>query len=263
MTERSRRIAAIETGLSPKAIVLAWLAEAQQYEGLDTYLEAELNERPTRMPLDHLLEATIRSVEARTRGASQKDARDAREHDLRAVAFRFFLIHQSWILTHSALDRERLIYGTLACMGVLHLTDNDELPLDSPLADRSGTLRKLAVSRVTELHGLELARERISARYLDGRSILLPGMERDWAKQVHDCEELAVMAIRLAELDGRRPLEPEGLEPSEALIVRRVADHVDAAKVKTYDLLGDEVRLRKALRIWIGPSPSPVDVSTL
>ena len=67
MTERSRRLATLEAKLGPKALVLDWLAEAQQYDDLNTYFRAQLDERPTKMPLDRLIEAAIDHAASRTR----------------------------------------------------------------------------------------------------------------------------------------------------------------------------------------------------
>ena len=80
-------------------------------------------------------------------------------------------------------------------------------------------------------------------------------MEREWSSHVSDAQMLCVMILRLAELDAGIPIDVAETEPSEAQIGRQVVAHVDAARVKTYDLLDDGPRLREALRAWLLPEP--------
>ncbi len=251
-THSIQRLAAVESNLSPKAIVLAWMAEAQQYDDMGAYVQALVAGPTIQMPLDILIKAAIDNASVRTRGQSAQVAADARTRDVRAVVYRFFLVHQSCVLTEAAIDRAGLIYCSLvATVGGYFLgTKSDRPPLE-----RLERLREMAIRQVTSLLALQAARERISSQHFDGRSLLFPGMEREWSSHVSDAQMLCVMILRLAELDAGIPIDVAETEPSEAQIGRQVVAHVDAARVKTYDLLDDGPRLREALRAWLLPEP--------
>ena len=60
--EGERRLAAIETSLSPIQLVLRWLAEAHAYNDFNTYTEALFDQDPSNLPKDRLArEAQTRS----------------------------------------------------------------------------------------------------------------------------------------------------------------------------------------------------------
>lgn len=254
MTTAAQRLAAVESGLGPKAIVLAWMADAMRYDDMGPYVDSLIAGPTIQMPLDVLIEAAIDSAATRTRGQSAQAAADVRARDIRSVVYRFFLLHQSWVLTKTAIDRDAMIYCALvATVGGYFLgTKSERAPVE-----RIERLRDTALRQVTTLLALQVARERIARQHFDGRSMLFPGMERDWSSRVVDSQKLCMMILRLAELDAGIPIDDAQTEPTEAQIERQVALHVDAARVKTYDLLDDGPRLREALRVWL--SPAPVD----
>ena len=73
------------------------------------------------------------------------------------------------------------------------------------------------MGRVGELLALQEARVIAERRFLGGHAALFPATARAWAEQLHDSQTSAVLALRLAEIDGRpdaveeRPrLPPDG-----------------------------------------------------
>ena len=74
-------------------------------------------------------------------------------------------------------------------------------------------IRSSLLLRVSELLAMEQARLAVEAKYLDGHAALFPATIRDWTEQVGRSERLAVMAERLAELDG---LDPSPTEDPDA-----------------------------------------------
>jgi hypothetical protein len=261
MTTTAKRLSAVETSLGPKALVLNWLAEAQQYDEMGEYVQAQIARLTIQMPLDRLIEAAIENAAARTRGQSAQAAQDARTRDVRSVVYRFFLVSEAWQLTEAAIDRDELMYcAAVASMGGHLLGVKTVVP---PL-ERLESLRDRTLRQVTRLLALQVARERIARQHFDGRGLLLPGVDRRWSSRVHDTQLLRVMVLRLAELDGVAPIDDSETEPTEELVAQQIAAHVDAARVKTYDALGDGPRLREALRKWVLPGPSVArTVSTL
>lgn len=98
--------------------------------------------------------------------------------------------------------------------------DEPELPR------RLAQCRDVTVSRVDELLAAEKARS-VEERYLDGRVALFPDDRRDWAERLVLARDLAVMADRIAELDGLEPAAPVSPEAMPARVAVLVADLVE------------------------------------
>jgi len=106
---------------------------------------------------------------------------------------------------------------------------------------------------VTELHALETARGRVEARFLDGAPALWPAGRRGWDEQRSQNETMAVLALRLAELDGYDRPVPEDPAAVEGRVEQLVADHVEPARSTAYDALGDGRRAVAVATRWLGP----------
>ena len=115
------------------------------------------------------------------------------------------------------------------------------------------SLRGSALGRLTELRALETAREQVEARYLDGHHALFPATIRAWAGQRERTEGLADLAIRIAEHDGLDPAPPDEPAAFEARVVQLVADHVEPARVKALDEIGEGRRAASVALRWLEP----------
>ena len=110
---------------------------------------------------------------------------------------------------------------------------------------------------MNELLATAEARSTVEVRYLDGRPALFPDIEAAFDKQLRASQELAVMAMRAAELDGVEPAQPD--DP-EALVLRAnqlVANLLEPAKSDALDKLGEG---RQALDIaagWVRAKMAP------
>jgi hypothetical protein len=95
----------------------------------------------------------------------------------------------------------------------------------------------------------EDARSIAETRYLAGRAVLFPDDAARWPELLGEAQELAVMACRLAELDGVPPPTPddEGLVDTEAL----VADLVEPARVVTHEQLDEGFRAFTISTSWL------------
>lgn len=114
---------------------------------------------------------------------------------------------------------------------------------------------------------MEQARSQVEVKYLDGQAVLFPATIRDWAEQVTRTEQLAMMAERLAELDGLLPSPSDNSAAFAARVDQFVADHVEPARVKALDELGEGPRAMAIAMHWLAPklvwvSPSPPRPST-
>jgi hypothetical protein len=255
-----RRLSAVETSLGPKELVLDWLTDAQAYPTMGVYVDALLEGDPTAMPLDRLVSAAQRNARTRARG-SAKEVRVLIEREVRTTVFLFFVVHQSWVTVEEQLSRQPAIQALISTQLAVALGDQGE-----KASIEVGLLRRVvgfALRSADELAATDAALERVAERYLDGRSVLLPGTDEAWQADLAASARLAAMALRIGELEGIDvgELSSGPIEERTASLATR---HVAIARTKTYDLVGDGPRLLVALRDWIGgQAPAPVPGSTL
>ena len=74
---------------------------------------------------------------------------------------------------------------------------------------------------------------------LDGHCALFPDIAAAFDGQLRASHELAVMAIRAAELDGVEPAEPDGPDALTSRAEQLVADLEEPAKSTALDKLGE------------------------
>ncbi len=116
---------------------------------------------------------------------------------------------------------------------------------------RVETLRGLARSRVQELRLSQAAREQAEARYLGGHPALFPAALAAWEERLRSAETIAAMSIRLAELEGVPPPEPDDAETGPARLAELVADLVEPARVATLEKLGEGERAVRLADGWL------------
>ena len=248
----ARRVAALEAALTPTQLVLRWLAEAHSHGSLVAYVQSILDDKPEDFPLNRLCREA-------TAGAKTGPGRRAREQTdaavrtaLQQTVFRFELVMRINVTALDLLDRERLV--SAAITGHVALLANEppnHRVADAPHRERLGVARDLALRRVIELHAAQGARLLAEARYLDGHSALFPDGLQEWDEQVRATERVAVMADRLAELDGvvAPPLDDE--EAVVALIPEILTDLVEPAKVTALEKLGEGERSIRIATAWV------------
>ncbi len=256
-----RRLAAIEASLSPTQRVVRWLAEAHEHGSFEAWGQATFAAGPDALPLDRLGREAADAVRRSRRGAA-RDTEDAVYRAVLDTVFRVQLVLRIIEVTDTTLRREVLILAALSAHLALTLeTAPERRPGAIPLAAQ----RDLLFARVAELHALEAVRTIVEDRYLDGQTALFPDAVENWADQVRGSEEMAVRALRLAELDGVPALDEAHLgEASDEQVGRCVDDLVEAARIKALDELGDgRAAVSRAIR-WLGPRlRAEADGSTL
>jgi hypothetical protein len=159
------------------------------------------------------------------------------------------------VLAQEALDREGLIEALLtANLGLATIDTEDGKRSAVPThAKRLDAVRTSAVSRMSEFRAMGLARTRVETTYFDGRPVLFPATVRAWAEQLERTEHLAVMAERLAELDGLEPSQPDDLDAFAERVEQLVADHVEPARLKAFDEMGEGQWAMSVAMRWLGP----------
>src|SRR5450759_1037306 len=121
-----RRIAAVETALTPTQLVLRWLDEAHAFGDLESYVRSQLVEPSAEGPLDRLAREAARGARASLRGKRPEVVDAAVRTALRETVFRFDLVLRILVTTHELLEREGLIQAALSAHLALLTTEGRE-----------------------------------------------------------------------------------------------------------------------------------------
>jgi hypothetical protein len=236
----SRRLAKLETSLSPTQLVLRWLAEAHAYGDVPAYVASLLDQDPPVAPLDRLAREAEHGARAANRGKRSEVADAAVRSALREIVFRFELVMRINVTVHDLLDHEVLLEALFASQLALLLHDDRKERLtDESHLHRLAHCRDLTALRVTELRATREAISRVEVRFLDAHSTLFPEVAGAFDLQVRRSQELADMAADSAEFDGLEQAEPDDADGLESRIAQLIADLVEPAKSTALDKLGE------------------------
>jgi hypothetical protein len=244
----SRRVAAIETALSPTQLVVGWLAEAHTFGDIESYVASLVAQDPPQAPLDRLARQAARGARNATHGKRAEVVLAAVRCALRETVFRFELVVRINVTAHELLEREALIDAALAAqITLLAGTDKRDATTVKGLATR----RDLALVRVSELRAAQEARSIVEGRYLDGHGALFPDAAQAWTEQIRSSEAIADAVVRLVELEGAPPavlVEPEAHSKRTAALV---ADLVEPAKADALEKLDEGQRALGIATGWL------------
>jgi hypothetical protein len=244
-----RRVAKLEAALTPTQRVLAWVDEAHASGGLSEYVDSLLDQPADVFPANRLAREAAEAARAGRRGRTA----DVDTEVLRAVRgthFRFQLVLRINVVAHDMIERETLVYAALiGQLAALASEGRKERLTDAQRRRLLETLRGFTASRVSQLAAAQDARSIAETRYLAGRAVLFPDDAARWPELLHKAQQLAVMAYRLAELDGVPPPTPDDEAPvdTEAL----VADLVEPARVETHEQLDEGYRAFTIATAWL------------
>lgn len=246
----ARRLAALETSLTPTRRVLAWLDEAHAFGSLDAYVDSLLDQPPEAFPLNRLTREAAGATRKTLRGKSAEVVDAAVRKTLRATVFRFELVLRINVVGHDMLDREQLLQLAFAGqLGTLVSADRRQRRGDPEHVRRIAQCRQVMIDRVNELLAAEQARAIAEERYLDRHPALFPETAATWGERVHEMQKLAVLADGLAEHDGAPLLDWPDPEAVSAQVDALVADLVEPARSTALDKLDEG---RQALAIATG-----------
>jgi hypothetical protein len=113
--------------------------------------------------------------------------------------------------------------------------------------------RDAAIRSADDQLALAEAVKHVEARYFDGHSILFPALAEKFASQIRSSQAVAVMADRVAELDGLAPFTPPSDEEIERGVAAKVADLVEPARSSALDKLGEDERAIGIAIAWLRP----------
>jgi len=258
-----RRVAAIETSLTPTHLVLRWLDEAHAFGDLESYVRSQLAESSSEGPLDRLAREAASGARAILRGKRPEIVDAAVRSALRETVFRFDLVMRILVTCHDLLEREGLIDAALSAHIALLTTENRiARRRDKTYLERFATLRGLLLVRVAELKAAQEARAILEARYFAGHTALFPDAEEAWDAQLRSTETIADLACRLAELDRVPPAEAPDPEAASARVTELVADLVAPAKTTALEKLGEGEQAQRIAIGWLRPKLAPVTAVT-
>ena len=247
-----RRLTGLEASLSPTELVLRWLSEAHAYDDFGSYFRTLLDVDPSNFPMDRLAREARESAKQRSRGLPRAEADRAVRRATIEACVRVQLVLRINEQSQAFLDREGLILTALTAHVGLVIGESAERLKANPLRLLVQD-RDLLLGRVTELHAFETARTQVETRYLAGMAADFPAARRAWAEQRTRSEETAVMAMRMAELDGAEPPPPDDQAAFNERVAQLVADLVEPARSKAYDELGDGRRAIELALKWLRP----------
>jgi hypothetical protein len=249
-----RRLARLETSLSPTQLVLRWLDEAHAFGDLESYVRSQLIEPSAEGPLDRLAREAATGARVSLRGKRPEVVGAAVASALRETVFRFDLVMRILVTTHELLDREGLIEAALSAHVALLTTEGRATRRrDASYLERFATLRGLLLFRLAELRAAGEARAAVEARYLAGHTAPFPDAVTAWDEQLRNTETLADLACRLAELDGVPPAEPTDPDVHSARVTEIVADLVEPAKTTALEKLGEGEQAQRIAIGWLRP----------
>jgi hypothetical protein len=253
-----RRLDAVETSLTPTQLVLRWLAEAHSFGDLVPYVNSLLANDPPVAPLDRLAREAVHGARTAMRGKRPELVDAAVRSALRETVFRFELVMKINVMAHELLDREELISALFASQLAMLLGEapTKEIAGDSHRS-RLELCRRLTLLRVNELLASREARSSVEARYLEGHPALFPDLAAAFEAQLKSSQEIAVMAVRAAELDGVEPEPPEDPDALKARAGELVADLVEPAKSETLDKLGEGRQSLEIAAGWVRAKLAP------
>lgn len=245
----ARRLASLEADNDATDRVVRWLEEAHAFGDFHAYTDAMVTGGMDRLPMDLLPREAVQAIRTR-KGPPGRDVQKEIDAALRAVVFRIHLVLRIIETTMATLDREMLLHGYLMALAALSESDDDARgPVLS--IDR---IRDLLMGRVGELLAMQEAREIAEGRFLGGHTALFPATARVWKDQLHDSQTSAVLALRLAELDGR----PDATEaqpglPPDGRVKQCTADLVEVARIKTLSDLEEGPAALVRMQAWYRP----------
>jgi len=245
-----RRLAALEASLPPTGLVLRWLGEAHAYGSLEAYVASTLDEPGDEQPIDRLCREAYEGARARLRGKPAEQVRRAVHSALRQTVFRYELVLRIYTTAHELLDREALIDAALSAHVAL-ATSEDKRTRRANYAEHLARLRDLLAFRVSELRAEQEARAMVQERYFDGHAALFPDVASAWDEQLKSTQDLADMAVRLAELDGVPAAVPADPEALSLRTTELLADLVEPAKADALDKLGEGRQALGIAREWV------------
>lgn len=247
----ARRLAAVEDSLTPTQCVLRWMNEAHAHGSLSACIDATLDQALENFPVNRLCREAERAARSTDRSRNTEQIERAVRKARRETVFRFELILRINVTAHEILEKEEMLQ--VAAVAVLALLggEGEEASGGARHHETLAQVLGLLLSRVAELEAAGQARTQAEQQYLDACPALFPDTREAWVDQVRATREVAVMAVRLVELDGvdlPRSEDEDAISDRAAVLL---ADLVEPAKAIALEKLGEGERAHRIITGWL------------
>lgn len=253
-TAADRRLAKLESALSPREAVLAWLVDAQQFATLEDHARSIAELPVEAAPLSVIGER----VEASVRASMKGQPRDAIETAVRrAVGDGVFLFTLVLQINGQTLEFARLegLRATAAFfwMGSIlggpraaDLPPDEARTYDRELTDAWAQWRAVVDRLSSDVQVEGEARAALERRFFGDHDVFFADASQAWAEHVDLVERLAGLAEAMASTGKpptRRGRDRSAVTGSvDALVAARTTRLADDARVRAFELLGDRPR---------------------
>jgi hypothetical protein len=248
-----RRLARLESALSPKTATLLWLSEAHGFGSLEAYVGWLIDQPISAAPLERVPGQSERAVRAAMRGQPREAVREAAHQAIRDAVFLVELVIR---LNGATVELTRLEGLRYAVLHWQMRAFSAEASLSGAGASRQATAAAVASWRTwgadvtalfARLQAAEEARVHLERQYLDGHHALFPDAIQDGARLREGAERLAGLGDSLSPLmEGHLPARRRSKVDLEAVrsgaraqAPALAARLVDEARFATLDVLGD------------------------
>ena len=254
-TVADRRLAKLESSLSPREAVLAWLVEAQQFPTMEDHARSIAELPVEAAPLSVIGQRVEASVRASMKGQPQDDVRDAVRRAVGDGAFLFTLVLQ---INVQALEFAK-VEGLRAAAVFFWMGSILGGPRAADLSPEAWEIHRQELDRcwaswrtVVDRLSLDVrveneARARLERRYFGGRDVFFADVGQAWAEHVNQVERLSALAETMASTGGPKArLRRSSANGPSVSMTERVAGRVtrlaDDARVRAYEIMGDRER---------------------
>ncbi len=255
-----RRLAKLESALSPRAATLLWLAEAHKFRSLPAYVEWLIDQPISAAPLERVPEQARAAAVEVLRGQPREAVREASRGAVRDAIFLVELVLRLNSVAEETVRIEGLRSAVffwemraLSAEAVLARRNRSCANRSaSSLAERWQAWCAATTALLTGIYAAEEARLLLERRYLDGHPALFPDAAADWERLRESVKRLARLGDALRPLmEGRRraprsaemghpDLDRDALRSGARAQAPAVAARlVDEARAATLETLGD------------------------
>ncbi len=246
----ARRLAAIESALTPTQLVLRWVEEAHAHQSLESCTRALLDLDPAEIPLERLRREAEHSARASATTHVREEVKRAVLSALRETAFRLMLVLRINVVAHEQMEKESwLQFGYAGHLAALARASDDEICQESH-GSALEVVARIIATRLADLEASAEGRRLAEERYLDGRSVLFPDAAAAWDACLESSRQALANAATLAEVDGvdlsqaQAALSPDRVETL-------LADLVDWSKATALEKIGEGERGLRIARSWL------------
>jgi len=246
-----RRLDKVETFLSPTELVLAWLAEAHAYGGIEAAVQVALAEPGFVPPINRLARAASEGVQARMKGQPREEVNHAANRAVRETLFRFHLVMRINVVGHERLERQLLLNALFSARLSLFMDASRTRRAEPGYPDEIRQLRNLVVGNLADVRAAGEARTQAERRYLAGQAALFPDDQLSWVEQLKTAEVITTLVCRVADQAGQPALPEPDPNAVAGWVAAHVAKVVEPAKVAALEDVDEDWQALRVATSWL------------